>query len=398
MIRIVDICAFYTPAGGGVRTYVEQKLAAARPGREEVIILAPGDRDATVAQSAAGRIVTIAAPRFPLDRRYRYFADEAALHRALDRLAPDVVEASSPWSSASMVARWQGKALRSLVMHADPLSAYAYRWFGGVAPRDVIDRGFDWFWRHLRRLDTTFDMVLSASHSLSRRLTAGGLTKVRTNPMGVTSGLFSPHLRNADLRRQLLAKCGLPDDATLLLGLGRHGPEKRWPMVIEAAIAAGNRHLVGLVIFGGGRDEAKVARAARFSPHVYLAAPERDRGRLAMLLASADALVHGCESETFCMVAAEAQAAGLPLILPDEGGASDRFRAACDQRYTARSPRSMAEAIARRIEAGPDALHAAAGLADQAPAMDAHFRRLFDDYRAAIGHDADMSVRTAVNF
>ncbi|HET9511769.1 MAG TPA: glycosyltransferase, partial [Sphingomonas sp.] len=148
----------------------------------------------------------------------------------------------------------------------------------------------------------------------------------------------------------------------------------------------------------GGRDEAKVARAARFSPHVYLAAPERDRGRLAKLLASADALVHGCESETFCMVAAEAQAAGLPLILPDEGGASDRFRAACDQSYTARSPRSMAEAIARRIEAGPDALHAAAALADQAPAMDTHFRRLFDDYRAAIGHDADMSVRTAVNF
>ena len=62
-----------------MRTYVEQKLAAARPGREEVIILAPGERDATIARSAAGRIMTIAAPRFPLDRRYRYFADEAAL-------------------------------------------------------------------------------------------------------------------------------------------------------------------------------------------------------------------------------------------------------------------------------------------------------------------------------
>ncbi|WP_367113578.1 glycosyltransferase [uncultured Sphingomonas sp.] len=398
MIRIVDICAFYTPAGGGVRTYVEQKLAAARPGREEVIILAPGERDATVAQNAAGRIVTIAAPRFPLDRRYRYFADEVALHRALDRLAPDVVEASSPWSSASMVARWQGQALRALVMHADPLSAYAYRWFGGVAPRDVIDRGFDWFWRHLRRLDADFDMVLSASHSLSRRLVAGGLTKVRTNPMGVTPGLFSPQYRSAEVRRQLLAKCGLPEEATLLLGLGRHGPEKRWPMVIEAAIAAGNNHPVGLLIFGSGRDEAKVARAARFSPHVYLAAPERDRGRLATLLASGDALVHGCESETFCMVAAEAQAAGLPLILPDEGGASDQFRAACDQSYTACSARSMAEAIARRVEAGDAAQSVAAALADRAPAMDTHFRRLFDDYHAAIADGAASSLRSAVNF
>ena len=33
-----------------------------------------------------------------------------------------------------MVGRWQGAASRSLVMHADPLAAYAYRWLGGFAP------------------------------------------------------------------------------------------------------------------------------------------------------------------------------------------------------------------------------------------------------------------------
>ncbi|NWP89654.1 glycosyltransferase family 1 protein, partial [Escherichia coli] len=78
-----------------------------------------------------------------LDRRYRYFDDEKALHRALDRWRPDFVEASSPWGSASMVARWDGAAPRALVMHADPLSAYAYRWFGQVASIETIDRGFD---------------------------------------------------------------------------------------------------------------------------------------------------------------------------------------------------------------------------------------------------------------
>ena len=39
------------------------------------------------------RIVTIPAPRFPLDRKYWYFADEAALHAKLDELNPDFVEA-----------------------------------------------------------------------------------------------------------------------------------------------------------------------------------------------------------------------------------------------------------------------------------------------------------------
>ena len=109
-MRIVDICAFYTPAGGGVKTYVERKLAAARPGVEEVIIVAPGRDNAVVQRSNGGQIETIAAPHFPLDRRYHYFSDESALHALLDRLQPDVIEVSSPWASPVMVARWPGWA------------------------------------------------------------------------------------------------------------------------------------------------------------------------------------------------------------------------------------------------------------------------------------------------
>jgi alpha-1,6-mannosyltransferase len=59
-------------------------------------------------------------------------------------------KASSPWRSASLVGEWPGDAPRALIMHADPLSAYAYRWFDGVAPRPVIDKAFDRYWRHLR--------------------------------------------------------------------------------------------------------------------------------------------------------------------------------------------------------------------------------------------------------
>jgi alpha-1,6-mannosyltransferase len=210
-VRIVDVCAFYAADGGGVKTYVERKLKAGQPGAQEIIIVAPGEADAVIREEPGGCIMTLASPRFPLDRRYRYFDDEAGLHRLLDRLAPDVVEASSPWGSATMVGRWRKPALRSLVMHADPLSAYAYRWFGGVASRDVIDRGFDWFWRRLRRLDSQFDLVVSASPSLTKRLGAGGLTKVSTIPMGVEPGIFSPIRRDGGLRARLLARCGLDE-------------------------------------------------------------------------------------------------------------------------------------------------------------------------------------------
>jgi alpha-1,6-mannosyltransferase len=378
-MRIVDVCAFYTPHGGGVKTYVERKLRAGAEAGHEVIILAPA-ADADVVERDGGRIVNLPARRFPLDRRYHYFDDEASLHAMLSRLQPDLVEASSPWSSAAMVARWSGDAPRALIMHADPLSAYAYRWFGSVAPREMIDRGFDWYWRHLRRLDQGFDLVVSASDSLSRRLRAGGLSRVETLPMGVEPGLFSPARRSEALRARLLDRCGLPPHATLLIGVGRHAPEKRWPQVIEAVTSAGYRQPVGLVLVGDGRDSARVSRAAMHNPHIQLLAPTRDRAALADLLASADALVHGCEAETFCMVAAEARASGLPVIVPDEGGASDQVEREVGLHYRAAQANSLAKAICRFSAAREGHSARAVVTAPSVMTMDDHFGRLFDAY------------------
>ncbi|MDO7835576.1 glycosyltransferase [Sphingobium sp. HBC34] len=379
-MRIVDVCAFYAPGGGGVKTYVERKLHAGTMAGHEIIILAPSDHDRVV-EAGGGRIVMMPARRFPLDRRYSYFDDEPSLHALLDRLQPDLVEASSPWASAAMVARWRGGVPRALIMHADPLSAYAYRWFGSVLSRSAIDRGFDWFWRHLRRLDQSFDLVVSASDSLTQRLEAGRLQRVMTLPMGVAPGHFSPAHRNERLRARLLERCGLPADATLLLGVGRHAPEKRWPMVIDAVTSAGFATPVGLVLVGDGRERARVRRAAANNPHIQLLAPVHDRAILAELLASADALVHGCEAETFCMVAAEARASGLPVIVPDDGGASDQARSGGGLLYRAGQADSLAAAIIAFAKDDPARQRAiATALAPSVMTMDDHFDRLFATY------------------
>ncbi|WP_068074523.1 glycosyltransferase [Novosphingobium lentum] len=388
-MRIVDICAFYTPHGGGVKTYVERKVRAARKLGHEIIVVAPGESDNLIAQDDGGCILTVTGPKFPLDRRYHYFKDEPALHALLDRLEPDVVEVSSPWASPGMVSRWQGHALRALVMHADPLAAYAYRWFGPFASRAAIDRSFDWFWRHLRRLDAEYDIVVSASNSLSQRLIAGGMDKVTTIPMGVQPGLFSPQLRDEGLRARLLARCDLPPTATLLLGLGRHAPEKRWPMVIEAVTAAGMKHEVGLVLLGEGRYRSRLLRAAAHNPHVHFGAPVRDRDELAIILASADALIHGAEAETFGMVAAEAKASGLPLIVPDEGGAADQFVPGQGELFRACSTASLASAIDRFITGGVGrARSRAVAAAPLVESLDDHFAKLFAAYEAMVARPA----------
>ena len=380
-MKLVDVCAFYAPKGGGVRTYIDRKLKAGAALGHEIVVIAPGARDEVEERGPNARIVWLKSTLFPMDFNYRYFSDVPALYAALDREQPDFVEASSPWRSASIIAQWPGKAPRALIMHADPLSAYAYRWFDPVATRDTINGLFDRYWRHLRKLDSAYDMIVSASPGLSARLIAGGLTHVVTNPMGVDPGVFSPTLRDAALRKGLLELCELPETATLLVGVGRFSPEKRWPMLID----------VGLVLVGQGRDLKTIVRRIGGNPHVRILAPITQRHELARVMASADALLHGCEAETFCMVAAEARASGLPLIVPDEGGAADQARANGGWIYRSADPAAAAEAIGQYCLGRSTGV---AGPSTEVPTprtMDDHFRELFATYKALVAP----SVRAA---
>lgn len=387
-MKIVDVSAFYAPHGGGVKTYVEQKIRAMAQRGHELAIVAPSDRDAVEPRGENCRIIHVASPTMPLDRRYRYFADAAPVHAVLDTERPDFVEASSPWRTASIVAEWQGAAPRALVMHADPLAAYAYRWFGPIAERATIDRHFQWFWNHLRRNARRFDRVLCANRSFATRLTAGGVANVATAPLGIDSGVFSPGHRDEALRADLLARCGLGPDARLLLGIGRHSPEKRWPMVIDACQRASLRRPIGLVLVGGGRDSGRIRRHAGANPHVHLLAPVADRLLLARLMASADALIHGCEAETYGLAAAEAAASGLPLIVPAEGGAADLVLPGHGEHYEPASSRAAAAAIERLLDRDLHSLHAATRAATgRITTVDDHFDGLLRDYGGLLAAD-----------
>jgi alpha-1,6-mannosyltransferase len=380
VMRIADVSAFYTPFGGGVRTYVEAKLRAASRLGHEMIVIAPGEDHQVMKRGPGAFLVTIPSPKLPVDRRYRYFDDERMLHATLDAWQPDHVEASSPWSSATMVGRWQGSATRSLVMHADPLAAYAYRWLGGIAERASIDRWFGWFWSHLRGLGNMFDAVVCANGQLAQRLAVGGVANTETIRMGVEPGLFSPSLRSPALRKAALAALGLDPAATLLLGIGRFSAEKRWQIVLRAGGECGRKAPVGLLLVGDGPRRQKLEMIGAQYRNVQILPPIADREQLAVLLASVDALVHGCEAETFCLVAAEARASGIPLIVPDRGAAVDQLVEGAGTTFAAGREISLERAIARFINRGPELQRAAAVRASRSRTMDEHFAELFARY------------------
>jgi alpha-1,6-mannosyltransferase len=379
-MRVVDVCAFYTPAGGGVRTYVEAKLRAASRLGHEMIVVAPGARDEVIERGPGAFLVTVPSPELPVDRRYRYFDDQRALHRLLDAWRPDHVEASSPWSSATMVGRWQGAATRSLVMHADPLAAYAYRWLGGIASTATIDRWFGWFWSHLRGLGQMFDAVICPNRQFADRLRTGGVANAETNRLGVEADVFSPMLRSPGLRDAVLHSLGLDTNAILLVGVGRLAGEKRWDMVLRAIRRTARRRNVGLLLVGDGPKRRKLEGLVAPMANAAILPSLSDRSELARLMASADALVHGCEAETFCLVAAEAHASGIPLIVPDRGGAASHLATGAGVAYRAGDQWALEGALEMFIELRRELQATAAARAANARTMDEHFAELFDRY------------------
>ena len=376
-MRLVDVSAFYTPHGGGVKTYVEQKMQLGPELGAEIVILAPGDRHEVIERGPKARIVTIPSPRLPVDKNYWFFGDQAALHAALDQLQPDLVEVGSPWRSPSWVANWRGDVPRSLFMHADPMTAYAYRWFDPLLPRRTTDRLFAPYWRHIKGLAARYDSVICASADLQNRLVAGGVVHTRMVPMGVEEGTFSPDNRDPALRRQLLADLDLPESAGLLLTVGRLSAEKRWSVVIEGVKKAARDRPLGLLLLGEGRERAQVLRAIGSDPFIRLLDPVRDRPRFAAMLASADAVVHGGDAETFGLATAEALASGTPVIVPDRGAAADHGASGGGLVYKAANSVALAGAIGLLAAQGwPRSTRKVLTMRDHFVQLFAHYREL----------------------
>jgi alpha-1,6-mannosyltransferase len=359
-MRIVDVNEFYSPTGGGVRTYIDRKIGIMNDLGHELIVLAPGSEEAVEDRPGGGRIHYLRAPRLPFDHNYGLFWDRAAVSRLLDHYDPDVVECSSPWRPAWFVGEWEGHAVKSFFMHNDNMAAYAQRWFEGVASHERIERAFGWYTRYMARFLDLYDCVVTNGRALEKRLRSRGLRIDAAMPLGIERSHFSPDYRSERLRRALLSQCGLPPEGLLLLGLGRHHPEKRWPMVIDAVECAGDRLPVGLVLLGHGVDTERMEKRIAGSPHIRLFRPVYDRQRLARIMASCDALIHGSEAEPFGLVASEAMASGLPLIAPDTGGCAEMADPHCSELYTARDPHSCAGAIARMQARDPAMLRRAA--------------------------------------
>lgn len=384
-MKILDVAESYSTHGGGVRTYIHHKLVAARAAGVECVIVAPGTEDGEECIEG-GRIVWVKTRRSPFDRRYGLFDDERKVHEILRREDADVIEGSSPWNGGRFVASYSGRGKKSFVFHTDPVAVWPQTFFGRRLGFGRVDWMCTPAWNALRTLSEAYDTTVVSGPWLARRLQRFGIHRTSVVEFGIDKHRFSPAHRDAVLRRELLTECGVPEHGNLVVAVSRLDPEKRVGTLIDGFAKASRHRPMGLVIFGRGALRRLYARNAGRTPGVVLRGYVSQRDFLARALASSDAFVHGSAAETYGLVVAEALCSGVPVVVPDRGGASVLVGPECGAHYRTGDSTDCARAILAVLAQDPSRLaRGCETVARGIGTMDSHFVRLFELYRRMSG-------------
>jgi alpha-1,6-mannosyltransferase len=420
-VKILDVTEFYSERGGGVRSHLALKGHVLCQLDHEHVVVAPGPRndDTTVEGKweprlarggGSARVIRVAGPASPYDPSYQLLLDTSKIRDLVARERPDVLEIHSPYMAAlgAMRARPGSYGIRTFQWHSDFIDTY-----GGVLEdkitllpslvvSPVVRTVTRPLWSLVRAIARRCDATLVASAWQVGKLTAHGVPNVVHRPFGIERKIFRPDARSFEARRELLALAGRDtrdDDAAIVVGIGRFAIEKRWDLVIDAfvRVRARGRDAI-LVLFGDGPERERMKTRAReahggaFASDVVFPGFSKDRAGLARNLASADALLHGCPFETFGLSIAEAMSCGLPVVVPDDGGAGEMHDPSSGEQYAAGDATAAAKALERlldRVAREGDALRiAATRIASRLPSVEDHFAEQIALYKDLLARRA----------
>lgn len=150
-------------------------------------------------------------------------------------------------------------------------------------------------------------------------------------PFTVDPAIFEPiRLRAAACRMQLREKYGIPPDAFTALWCGKMTSEKRPLDFVEALKINQRKGGPGIyaLFVGDGAMRQEVERAVNEARLSAVFAGFFNVDEMPQAYAAADVLVHTRQHEPYGLVAVEAAALGLPMIVPCSMGAVGRTDAA----------------------------------------------------------------------
>ncbi len=348
-MKICDLTQFYSPVSGGVKRYVEQKVAYLRahsPEDEHVLII-PGERTERRGDERA-RIYQIESPLVSRTSRYRALIGLNQVEEIFHLEKPDIIESGDPYQVA-WKAIASGRALGIPAVgfyHSHFPEAYlrsVTKYFGRIA----VEIAEDIAERYVRTLYNRFERTLVPSPALANMLREWGVNNVVNTDLGVDIDVFQPEGMRA-VRKDL----GVTEGRVLLLYVGRLAPEKNVRTLFGAfeRLVRAEPGRFELLVVGDGSGRREVSRLRESTGAVHWMPYCGDAAELARIYRAADLFVHPGVMETFGLVTLEAQACGTPVV---GIGGSYMDRIVFNSRVhwaKENSPESLAAAIAAVAE------------------------------------------------
>ena len=345
-MKICDLTQFYSPVSGGVRRYVEQKVAYVRHARPDCqhILVVPGETTESHGDQVS-RVYTIASPLVSRTSRYRALLKLHLVEEVLEKERPDIIESGDPYQLAwKAVASGRGLDIPVVgFYHSHFPEAYirsVAKYFGQLAIAIAEDASR----RYVRTLYNSLERTFVPSPTLATLLRHWGVERVESIDLGVDADVFHPNgAPSALLRRELR----IPEGRRLLLYVGRLASEKNVRTLFDAfgilhRKAPQKYHLLTV---GDGALRPALVRLREETQCVTWLQYCREPAELASVYRTSDLFVHPGIQETFGLVTLESQACGTPVV-GIRGSYMDRIIFSNQRHWAAENtPCSLADAI-----------------------------------------------------
>ena len=390
-LKLLDITEFYSPYGGGVRTYLAAKAEwLSKHSDIEHVLVVPAARNG-VERVWNTRVHLFKGPPVPASPGYHLLLGARRVREILLAERPDIIEVGSPFL-APRLARRAAKELGCAQLgffHCDARQVYIDHGLRRVPAvlRRPIGAAFQ---RYLGSVYRSFATTVAATPAAARALHKLGVDSVNLIPLGVDTELFHPERRDTAWRDEIGASADQADQASqpVALYVGRLATEKRLDVVLDALPELHSTVGLRMVLIGEGHLRPRLEGLARQHPRMLTVLPyEKDRGALARAYASADLYVAPFPYETFGLATLEAMASGLPVAGVDSGGIGELLSGTTWGRtYRPDDPADCRRAVLRLIDSDlTDLGHRARAVAVQQYGWDRTFGELVELYGRLAG-------------
>ncbi|MEN3001305.1 MAG: glycosyltransferase, partial [Armatimonadota bacterium] len=229
----------------------------------------------------------------------------------------DIVHTHTPFFVGMAGARWARRTRTPLVSTFHTLYEEYLHYVPGIIPKGLVRRVLRW---HLRRYYEGVDAIMTPSETGKEVLCRYGIRKPITP-------IRNPVLPFPDLtKEQARAALGIPDDVWMLLYVGRMAPEKNVHVLLQAMphVVRGYPNARLWLVGPGPSLEAlqALADALDLRDYVHFMGPV-PREQVSLYMLAADLFTFPSVTESQGLVLDEAQAAGLPCIVANGGGAPE---------------------------------------------------------------------------